>query len=223
MRAIYRELWAKTTAEFKGSVLVDVLERIFVAAGCTESPFCLGVGNKPADALAYQMANVKSSRILLVQKNSEIRIVFRPNVDHDLGGTARGNVADDEVATRDLVFCNYADPSLMEYVYHKLAACGLDRRNESVLSRHSHVSVSRSCDISDDERAEMDSGIPLRNNGPSLSSHHPMPIQSVPAAITVGAAEVTRDLSPERTVEEMPCLPLRGWWWWWWWWWKWGQ
>jgi hypothetical protein len=71
IRAIYRELVAKTSAQFKGSVLVDVLS-LFVSAGAEYSPFCLGVGNKETDALAYRMASINSSRILLVQTTSTI-------------------------------------------------------------------------------------------------------------------------------------------------------
>lgn len=71
MRAIYRELVAKTTAQFKGSVLIDILS-LFVLAGAEHTPYCLGVGNKETDALAYRMAGLNSSRILLVQSNSTI-------------------------------------------------------------------------------------------------------------------------------------------------------
>ena len=71
MKAIYRELVAKTTAQFKGSVLVDILS-LFILAGVEHTPYCLGVGNKETDALAYRMAGLNSSRILLVHTNSTI-------------------------------------------------------------------------------------------------------------------------------------------------------
>lgn len=73
MKAIYRELVAKTSAQFKGSVLVDILS-LFVLAGAEYTPYCLGVGNKETDALAYRMAGLNSSRILLVQTNSTILV-----------------------------------------------------------------------------------------------------------------------------------------------------
>ena len=146
MRAIYRELWAKTTAQFKGSVLVDVMS-VFICAGCTESPFCLGVGNKETDAIAYQMAGVKPARILLVQKNSEIRVTFRPYFDHSIGerdSTRAEEMEGGGVASRDLIFSTYTDPSLMDYVYHQLAMGGLELQNDSSLNRCNHVSLIRS-------------------------------------------------------------------------------
>lgn len=73
LKAIYRELVARTSAQFKGSVLVDILS-LFVLAGADTSPFCLGVGNKETDALAYRMASINASRILLVQPNSTIQV-----------------------------------------------------------------------------------------------------------------------------------------------------
>lgn len=80
LKAIYRELVAKTSAQFKGSVLVDILS-LFVLAGADTSPFCLGVGNKETDALAYRMASINASRILLVQPNSTILVSV--SIPHD--------------------------------------------------------------------------------------------------------------------------------------------
>mmetsp|Transcript_8616 Transcript_8616/g.12856 ORF Transcript_8616/g.12856 Transcript_8616/m.12856 type:complete len:468 (-) Transcript_8616:84-1487(-) len=108
MRAIYRELVAKTTAQFKGSVLIDVLS-VFVSLGSPSTPYCLGVGNKETDALAYRMAGLNAARILLVQPSSEIRVsVALPGVREGTGGTA------------EVSFNTYSDPALVEYVRHKM-------------------------------------------------------------------------------------------------------
>jgi hypothetical protein len=94
IKAIYRELVAKTTAQFKGSVLVDILS-LFLLAGTDHSPFCLGVGNKETDSLAYRMAGLSPSRILLVQTNSTIIVTLSPppipsTASSSLTGKGRG-------------------------------------------------------------------------------------------------------------------------------------
>lgn len=133
IRAIYRELVARTSAQFKGSVLIDILS-LFVAAGANYSPFCLGVGNKETDALAYRMASINSSRILLVQTSSTI-VVSVASRNHQVSGKegeqARPVCGDGESGGSnsidssapghtELQFQTYADPSLWKYVKMKM-------------------------------------------------------------------------------------------------------
>lgn len=131
LRAVYRELWAKTSAQFKGGVLVDVLS-VFAAAGSTHSPFCMGVGNKEADAVAYQMAGVRPSNIFLVQKSSQIHVESRNFLgESSLAGMALPlSSTVDEVPTRTLVFTNYCDASLTEYTHRTLLAAGLTSKKK---------------------------------------------------------------------------------------------
>jgi hypothetical protein len=142
MKAIYRELVAKTSAQFKGSVLVEILS-LFVSAGAMESPFCLGVGNKETDALAYRMASMNASRIFLVQTNSTI-VVTVASRNHQQSqsqsqreqgqgqreqgqGQRQGQGQGEEEenvqgpsSRTELRFQNYADPSLWQYVKLKM-------------------------------------------------------------------------------------------------------
>lgn len=69
--ALYREI-SKNTVEFKSQVLADIAE-VFRVAGCPHlSPYILGIGNKEADAVAYNSVGVPAERILLIDPSSQI-------------------------------------------------------------------------------------------------------------------------------------------------------
>lgn len=76
LKVLYRELVSKNVAEFKFSVLLYILET-FLLAGCTSSPYFLGIGNKDTDVLAYRQVGIPINHILFVQPNSEIYIGTR--------------------------------------------------------------------------------------------------------------------------------------------------
>ena len=74
LAALYREVVSKTTMQMKTAVLVAI-SRVFARAGSTKrTPFALGIGNKEADALAYNLAGLNAEHILLIDKSSRIDV-----------------------------------------------------------------------------------------------------------------------------------------------------
>jgi len=74
LAALYREVIAKTTMQLKSSRL-NAISSVFRAAGSERiCPYALGIGNKEADALAYNLAGVPAERILLIDPTSKIEV-----------------------------------------------------------------------------------------------------------------------------------------------------
>lgn len=74
MVALYREMISKTTMQLKTEIL-NSIKQVFTRAGCRKmSPFALGIGNKEADALAYNLAGLNAESILLIDKHSRIEV-----------------------------------------------------------------------------------------------------------------------------------------------------
>lgn len=74
MVALYREMISKTTMQLKTEILTSI-KQVFLRAGCRNiSPFALGIGNKEADALAYNLAGLNAENILLIDKQSRIEV-----------------------------------------------------------------------------------------------------------------------------------------------------
>lgn len=74
LAALYREMISKTTMELKTHIL-NAVSRVFGMAGCTRrTPFALGIGNKEADAQAYNLAGLNAESILLINKASRIEV-----------------------------------------------------------------------------------------------------------------------------------------------------
>jgi hypothetical protein len=74
MLALYREMISKTTMQLKSDMLLAV-KRVFAMAGCSRrTPFVLGIGNKEADARAYNLAGLEADNILIINKSSRIEV-----------------------------------------------------------------------------------------------------------------------------------------------------
>jgi hypothetical protein len=74
LAALYREVISKTTMQLK-TLILNSISRVFGKAGCTRrTPFVLGIGNKEADALAYNLAGLNAESILLINKTSRIEV-----------------------------------------------------------------------------------------------------------------------------------------------------
>jgi hypothetical protein len=74
LQALYREMISKTTMQLKVDLL-NGINAVFRAAGCEKiSPFVLGVGNKEADALAYNLAGIHAEHIFLIDPQSKIEV-----------------------------------------------------------------------------------------------------------------------------------------------------
>lgn len=71
--AVYRELIARKTVEFKSGILLTIAS-LFKAAGrvSKQEPFMMGIGNKATDADAYLLAGIPNSSILIIDPNSKI-------------------------------------------------------------------------------------------------------------------------------------------------------
>jgi hypothetical protein len=207
LRAVYRELWAKTTAQFKGGVLVDVLS-VFAAAGSSRAPFCMGVGNKETDAVAYQMAGLMPSSIMLVQKTSQIRVESK-NFLGDGALVQTGDSlppseleAEDAAQVRALVFTNYADSSLMEYTHRTLVAAGLTSKKHLAHNfQQSKMSRSSSFKSSSDSRDHVSSSADA-NDGDDDTFFS----RGLPSAAS--ANDVDMIISPDNMPPPQPSLPL---------------
>eukprot|EP01038_Epipyxis_sp_PR26KG_P011736 gene11736-15702_t len=72
--AVYRELIAKTTMEFK-SIVLGSLTEVFQNAGLLQvSPFIFGFGNKESDANAYNLSGINTESIFIIDTSSKIKV-----------------------------------------------------------------------------------------------------------------------------------------------------
>lgn len=73
--AVYREIIARKTVEFKSGVLLNIAN-LFKTAGrvSKQNPFIMGFGNKSSDAEAYLLAGLPSSSVLIIDPHSKIVI-----------------------------------------------------------------------------------------------------------------------------------------------------
>ena len=116
-RAAYRELVSKSVASFKSDVLLKI-KSLFVAAGAMQ-PFFVGVGNKPTDMQAYEIAGIPKNSTLLIDPHS--RLVPQGAVAHEKlskaagGGAAKGTTWT-EVMPSSQVYITYSDPALIAYL-----------------------------------------------------------------------------------------------------------
>jgi phosphatidate phosphatase PAH1 len=133
--ALYREIIAKTSAEFKASVLNDITQ-VFRKASCDDTviPFALGVGNRITDMQAYLSATIPltlfvntSSKISIwsdsataataaTKEDTRNRNSMETKTKTEAEAATVKSTSKNSSSSEKVLFTKYSDPALLKYL-----------------------------------------------------------------------------------------------------------